>query len=534
MEIHPVRTVASLVRFALAVLAFALSACWTPARSTPAFAAQQTPAPADERPHIIFVMADDMGWGQTGYRGHPALKTPNLDAMAAAGLRFERFYAACPVCSPTRASVLTGRANDRTGVLSHGYALRLQEKTVAQALQRAGYVTGHFGKWHLNGLRGPGVPVLASDPRNPGAFGFDQWVSVTNFFDLNPVLSRGGQFEEFQGDSSETTVAETIKFLERHHKGDKPMFAVVWFGTPHSPFRALPADKALFPQLDDASANHYGELVAMDRSLGALRRRLRELKIAERTMLVFCSDNGGLPEVKPDSVGGLRGNKGSVYEGGLRVPGVIEWPAGIRAPRTTHFPAGVIDLFPTVVDLLNLPNDVLVRPVDGTSLKPLLAAVSADAEPARRERPLPFRYQNKLAWIDGRYKLLTDNRAKGEFQLYDLETDPRESRDVGAEQPEIAARMKSELLAWNDSVDASFAGKDYPAGRVDPPDPKSMHWNEKPEYQPFFANWRSRPEYQAALKAADDPAAPPKKKDASKAAGKNAATNALQSKGESK
>ena len=108
---------------------------------------------AEPKPNIIFVMADDMGWGQTGYRGHPVLKTPNLDAMAANGLRFERFYAGAPVCSPTRASVLTGRTNDRTGVLTHGYALRLQEKTIAQALRGAGYVTGHFGKWHLDGFK---------------------------------------------------------------------------------------------------------------------------------------------------------------------------------------------------------------------------------------------------------------------------------------------------------------------------------------------------------------------------------------------
>ncbi len=122
-----------------------------------AFAPAQSVA-ADSRPNIILVMADDQGWGQTGYYNNPVLKTPNLDAMAANGLRFDRYYAAAPVCSPTRASVLTGRTNERTGVMSHGYALRRQEKTIAQALKNAGYVTGHFGKWHLNGLRGPGVP----------------------------------------------------------------------------------------------------------------------------------------------------------------------------------------------------------------------------------------------------------------------------------------------------------------------------------------------------------------------------------------
>jgi len=167
-------------------------------------------------PHMILVMADDMGWGQTGYRNHPVLQTPNLDAMAANGLRFERFYAGGPVCSPTRASVLTGRSHDRTGVLSHGYALRLQEKTIAQSLKDAGYVTGHFGKWHLNGHRGPGVPIFADDPYNPGRFGFDEWVSVSNFYDRNPLMSRGGKLEEFHGDSSEIAVAEAVAFLDKH------------------------------------------------------------------------------------------------------------------------------------------------------------------------------------------------------------------------------------------------------------------------------------------------------------------------------
>src|SRR5689334_12815051 len=142
---------------------------------------------AAQRPNIIFVMADDMGWGETSYRGHPLLQTPNLDAMATSGLRFERFYAGAPVCSPTRASVMTGRSNDRCGVLTHGYALRLQEKTIAQALQAAGYITGHFGKWHLNGHMGPGAPILGDDVRRPSAFGFDEWVSVSNFFDLDPL-----------------------------------------------------------------------------------------------------------------------------------------------------------------------------------------------------------------------------------------------------------------------------------------------------------------------------------------------------------
>ncbi len=430
------------------------------ARTVPLFAADA------QRPHIIFVMADDMGWGETGYYNHPLLKTPNLDAMAANGLRFERFYAGCPVCSPTRATVLTGRANDRTGVLSHGYALRLQEKTIAQALQDAGYVTGHFGKWHLNGLKGPGVPVLASDPRNPSVFGFDEWVSVTNFYDLNPVMSRQGKVEQFQGDSSEIAVAEAIKFIDRHRQLDKPLFAVIWFGTPHSPFRALPEDKAQFDQLDKASANHYGELVAMDRSIGTLRKQLRDFEIADNTLLVFCSDNGGLPKIKPATVGGLRGYKGSVFEGGLRVPAIIEWPAVISSPRVTRYPACTIDLFPTVADILTLPANVMIHPVDGSSLKRLFTE-----ELGERDKSIPFRYQGKAALVDNRYKILSEDLNKGRFQLFDLDADPSESRDISAQHPAIAARLKQELLAWSTSVDESFAGKDYPEGRVAPRTP---------------------------------------------------------------
>lgn len=447
----------------------------------------------DARPHIIFVMADDMGWGQTGYRGHPVLKTPNLDAMAANGLRLERFYAGGPVCSPTRASVLTGRSPDRTGVLQHGYALRHQEKTIAQALKQAGYVTGHFGKWHLNGYKGAGAPILKEDPYAPGAFGFDHWVSVTNFYDQDPLMSRAGEIEEFQGDSSEIAVDETIKFLRQHHQEDKPMFAVVWYGTPHSPFKALPDDKAMFPQLDENSAHHYGELVAMDRSIGTLRQALRDLDIAENTLLVFCSDNGGLPRIEPGTTGGLRGHKASVYEGGLRVPAIIEWPRGI-APRVTHFPACTMDLFPTVADLLDLSDEVFVRPLDGISLKRLFKQ-----ELPQREVPLAFRYQQKAAWIDNQYKLLTNNLRRGGFELYNLQIDPHETHNLASAQPERLEQMKQALLAWNDTVDASFQGKDYPEGKLSPADPESRFWFDEPAYQEYLPEWLQRWEFRTYI-----------------------------------
>ncbi len=450
---------------------------------------------AEVQPNIVFVMADDMGWGETGYRGHPVLKTPNLDAMASKGLRFDRFYAGDPVCSPTRASVLTGRSPDRCGVLSHGYALRLQEKTIAQALAKAGYVTGHFGKWHLNGLRGPGAPILRGDPFNPGVFGFDEWLSVTNFYDVNPLMSRGGEIESFSGDSSEIVVAEAGRFLDKHFRGSKPMFVVIWYGTPHSPFRALPDDAAAFAQLDENSANHYGELVAMDRSIGALRKKLRDLGIADNTLLVFCSDNGGLPKITPETVGGLRGFKGSVYEGGLRVPGIIEWPATIQ-PRVTQFPACTMDLFPTVVDLLDLPDDVLVQPIDGISLKPLFKGEIGD-----RKKPIPFRFGQKTALVSNRYKVLSEDRRKGSYQLYDLDSDPRESHDLSSTRPELFQSLLSQLRAWNTEVEASFAGRDYPEGKVTPADPEPRFWYDTPAYQPYLDQWKDRWEYRSRLQS---------------------------------
>jgi arylsulfatase A-like enzyme len=452
-----------------------------------------TNATAADHPHIIFVMADDMGWGQTGYRNHPVLKTPNLDAMAANGLRFERFYAGGPVCSPTRASVLTGRSHDRTGVLSHGYGLRLQEKTIAQGLKTAGYVTGHFGKWHLNGHRGPGAPIFGDDPRSPGRFGFDEWVSVSNFYDINPLMSRAGQFEEFQGDSSEIAVAEAVKFLDQHRVGGKPMFAAIWYGTPHSPFKALDDDMAAFVGLNEASANHYGELVAMDRSIGTLRKALRDWGLADNTLLVFCSDNGGLPGISPETVGGLRGNKGSVFEGGIRVPGIIEWPAVIK-PRVTNYPACVMDLFPTVAEIVGLPNSAMTMPVDGISIRTLF-----DKEIGERRAPIGFRYQAKRAIVSDRYKLMTENLDSGRFELFDIIADPQESRDLSAEQPEIFTRMKRQLLDWNAGVNASFAGKDYPEGEVSPPDPEPINWYDAPQYAPFLTGWKQRWEFQGYL-----------------------------------
>ena len=441
-------------------------------------------------PNVILVMADDMGWGQTGYYNHPVLKTPNLDSMATHGLRFDRFYAGAPNCSPTRATIMTGRTNRRTGVDNHGFALRRQEGTIAQALRAAGYATGHFGKWHLNGYRGPGVPILATDDHNPGEFGFDEWLSVTNFFDRDPIMSRMGKFEEFQGDSSEIIVGEALEFIGKQSGAGKPFFTVIWYGSPHDPMVAAEEDMTAFGELEEKSRNHYGELVAMDRSIGTLRKGLRDLGIEENTLVWFCSDNGGLPGIDPDTVGGLRGFKNSVYEGGLRVPAIIEWPAGIAEPRITSFPSATMDIFPTLAKVAGLPDTVMQQPQDGMSLTPLFTE-----DLTSRDKPIAFRHTGRSAVVDNNYKLLTLELGSGKYELYDLENDPKETKDLSAEQPEVTQRLQKVLEGWNQSVDASIAGKDYPEGTVDPSEPEPRYWMRSSEYEPYLDELRKRPEY---------------------------------------
>lgn len=426
-------------------------------------------------PNIVLVMADDQGWGDTGYNGHPDLKTPNLDAMAASALRLNRFYTAHFNCSPTRASVMTGRHPNRMGTFSPGAAIRAQELTVARVLQTAGYATGHFGKWHLNGKNGdknttdiPGRAILASDPLSPGKLGFGEWVSADNFFDLDPVLGRNGVPEKFRGDSSDVTTDEALKFIKKQAGAAKPFLVVVWFGSPHVPHIALPADKAAYSKLSEQEQNYYGEIAAVDRSVGRLRAALRELKVSDNTLLWYNSDNGGA--AGPKSTGNLRGSKGTLWEGGLRVPGLVEWPARIAKPFISETPCSTLDIYPTVLAATGAVAQHQIQPLDGLSLLPLF-----DRKTESRTKPIPF--WNHLgkpghaALLDWPYKLHTDAVAgrgkKGgdtfaAVQLYDVSKDPKEAADLAAQQPERVAKMTAALVAWKASVEKSLSGADYP------------------------------------------------------------------------
>lgn len=453
---------------------------------------------AADRPNIVLVMADDQGWGDMAYYGHPHLQTPHFDAMSREAIRFDRFYAAAPVCSPTRASVMTGRTPNRSAVYSWGHALRPQETTVAEALKTAGYRTGHFGKWHLGG-------VQAASPASPGAQGFDEWVSAPNFYDLDPVLSEKGKAVPFKGDSSDLAAELALQFIRRASAAKQPFLAVVWFGSPHSPYQALESDQQRYAGLPAAQRNFYGEITGMDRAFGRLRSELKRMGLSENTILWYCSDNGALPQV--GSPGNRRGLKASLYEGGLAVPGLLEWPARIKRPRVIDVPCVTSDIYPTLLDVAGVKL-AHQTPLDGVSLLPLLEGrvatrtrpigfwdvpVRGISTPAKqwmdelladqkagREPADPLRLAHDAAkitpeptienlaghaaWLDGAWKLHRIAGREGgtvKWELYDLGADPKEERNLAATEPQRTAAMQRQLEDWMQSVQRSNRGADY-------------------------------------------------------------------------
>jgi arylsulfatase A-like enzyme len=456
------------------------------------------------RPNIILLVADDQGWGDVGYQGHPVLKTPHLDEAARSGLRFDRFYAQAPVCSPTRATLLTGRHPNRMGVFTWGYPIRPQEITLAKLLREAGYATGHFGKWHLGS-------VYRASPVHPGRMGFERWVSSPNFFDNNPIFSDQGTAVPFQGESSMVTVQVALEWIRQQVQTGRPFFAMICFGSPHAPHQAAEEDRALYQDQPPALREFYGEITGIDRAFGVLRRALAEMGIRENTILWYTSDNGALPKV--GWTGGFRGNKGQIYEGGLLVPTFLEWPAKIRSPRVTRGRCCSADIFPTILEIVGIePPSHL--PLDGISLVPLiegkwdqrptplgfwnypapgistpsakwmgdlLAAQEKGGdlppdEPSQRAGQLPdppyntHQLPGHAAWIEGDWKLHRIENAKGKirWELYNLQEDPAETTDRAAEEPERLAAMQKRLEAWLRSVVESLNGADY-AGRGEAP-----------------------------------------------------------------
>lgn len=474
------------------------------------------------QPNIVLMMGDDHGWEETGYNGHPHVKTPVLDEIATTGFRFDRFYAAHPSCSPTRASFLTGRHPNRMGTFAPGWSFRPEEITIAHLLSKVGYRCGHFGKWHVGAVK-------KESPVCPGAMGFHQWVSHDNFFELNPSLSRnGGPPEVIQGESSEVLVDEAIRFIESTKQSNKPCFTVIWFGSPHEPYSGLPDDLALYDDLPgkylkqvkltsnetggptirpqgEVLRERYAEITAMDRAIGKLRKHLADSQLRENTILFYCGDNG----TSADGALGAphRGVKGQMYEGGILVPGLIEWPARIPQPRVSTVRSSTSDLLPTICSLTGqpLPN----RPLDGSNLTEAI-----DGKLIERPNPLYFWEYNRarfsgvslqpyldpelqkgttplvklmgtkatrdfMNWhhptitdadylgpraiIDGRFKLVIHEQKNGSLrrELFDLSIDPAEKTNLLDQQTSLADRLEAKLHTWQQSVLTSLSTADY-------------------------------------------------------------------------
>lgn len=458
-------------------------------------------APAAPAPkNIVLMMADDQGWGETGYNGHPSVKTPTLDKMAATSLRLDRFYSGAPNCTPTRASVMTGRHANRSGAFAPNWSTRPEEITIAQILKGAGFRTGHFGKWHIGAVK-------KESPLNPNRMGFDEYLAHDNFFEMDPPLSRNGAPPEIiPGESSEIIVDEAVRFARKVHAEGKPFFVVVWFGSPHGPYSGLERDIALYNDVPKEEMRlRFAEITAMDRAVGMFRAALRELGEAENTLLWYNSDNGIPVAREEDSFnGGWRGHKGDVYEGGLRVPAIIEWPSVIRAPRASSVPCVTSDILPTLIDLLGLMHPDPDRPLDGISLRGLIVdgalverpspigfwkypaagekkngrwvgeELSRGTTPTTRNPAIDFTnfkhpvarnsdFGGEAAWTDNRFKLVIAQGKKGppRTELYDLLADPKESDDVAARNPDVVERMTGQLHEWQRSVERSLTGADY-------------------------------------------------------------------------
>ncbi|MDF7798600.1 sulfatase-like hydrolase/transferase [Pontiellaceae bacterium B1224] len=447
---------------------------------------------ADKDPNIIMIMSDDQGWGDVGFNGHPELLTPNLDNMAESGVRFDRFYAAAPLCSPTRGSCLTGRYPFRFGILAaHTGGMRVGETTVAEMLKKQGYATAFFGKWHMGWVREDdfGTRGFYSPPSHHG---YDEWFATTSAVptynpgitpkgwkgwgsgkvDLGgepwkggfPYVQNGEEVREnISGDDSRVIMDRVIPFIEKNK--DRPFLATVWFHTPHEPVVAGEEYLKMYPEAGNLRQNYYGCITAMDDQIGRLRSELRKLGIEKNTILFFCSDNGPADPLARKgiaSAGPFKGHKHTMYEGGLLVPACAEWPGVIEPGTTTEVRCSTVDFVPTIGKLAGYKFKSKL-PIDGIDLMPVI-----NGEVSERGRDLFFGYRRLYQGTDGKvlisgdYKLVTTAaKGGGETFLFDLKNDPGETTDLSKKMPERFDAMMKKRAEIETSCQLSRDGADY-------------------------------------------------------------------------
>ncbi len=413
-----------------------------------------------QKSNIVIFLADDLGYGDLGCYGHPIIQTPNLDAFAKQGTRFTQLYSASAVCSPSRSAILTGRTPYRNGVFNwipegSEFHLRTSEIALPRLLKEQGYATCHVGKWHLNGhFNEPTQP-------QPNEHGYDWWMATQNNADPsheNPknFVRNGKPVGELKGYSAPLIVDEATNWLKEHRDKSKPFLLSVWTHEPHYPIKAAPEFKAKYPDLsDDVQREHHANVTQLDHAFGKLMRTLDELKLTDNTVVFFTSDNGpegdGIKSPGRGSTGGLRGRKRAVYEGGIRVPGIIRWPGETQPGTTSEMPVIGSDIFVTAVGIAGakLPAD---RVLDGGNL---LAAIKGQA--VERSRPLYWRCSLapgplKMAMRISDWKILADEKLT-QFEIYDLKSDPQEKTELSAAQPAKLAEMKTALEKLNTEIE---------------------------------------------------------------------------------
>jgi len=429
--------------FWLAALAVGLTVC--PIRTV-----------AGEKPNILVILCDDLGYGDLGCFGHPVIESPHLDRLASQGLRLTSCYAAAPVCSPARAGLITGRTPNRAGVYDwipdgSPMHLRQHELSVASIMKDAGYHTCHVGKWHLNGkFNHPEQP-------QPGDHGFEYWFSTQNnalLTHANPVnFARNGKaVGPLQGFSSTLIVDEAIRWLDERDSA-RPFCLFVWFHSPHEVIATAEAyvERYLNRSAGRKQAEYFGNVTQMDEEVGRLLGAVDTAETGDNTFVFFTSDNGPetLNRYGPNSSrsygvpGPLRGMKLHMYEGGIRVPGIVRWPGHARPGSTSDEPISGVDVLPTLCEIAGA--DLPARPrLDGASFLPALSGKSVD-----RSVPLYWQYDRalshpKVALRDGDWKLLADAELKT-FELYNLRDDVAEAKNLAKQEPKRTQRLAEKL-----------------------------------------------------------------------------------------
>jgi arylsulfatase A-like enzyme len=402
-----------------------------------------------KQPNIIVIISDDMGYADIGCHGCKDIKTPNIDSIAQNGIRFTNGYVSCPVCSPTRAGLATGRYQQRfgheyntgppPGGLREHVGLPLTEITIADVLKSAGYVTGAVGKWHL-GL----------SPRfHPFKRGYDEFFGFLHgnhsFIDsglgtFNPIL-RGMEPVDEKEYLTDAFSREAVAFIERHH--DEPFFLYLAYNAVHTPMQAPERYRNSFKHITNPKRRTYaGMLTAMDEGIGKVLAKLREFRLEEDTLLFFVNDNGGPSKANGSRNNPLRAGKGTMFEGGIRVPFIVQWPRRLKRGLTYDHPVISLDILPTAAAVAKLPRD---HKMNGVNLIPYLTGKKKTAP----HDTLFWRMGQNHAVRKGNWKLV---KMGDKTALFDLTSDIGETRDLTAERPDVTKEIEKAYEQWNSQM----------------------------------------------------------------------------------